>query len=238
QFNNGEFLKALEFAQRFTRAAEGTGDPTDLMLADRLLAVSLHYLGDQNGARGHIDRVDASLDLLVEKPKIFPLDLRISTHYFQARILWLLGLADQALRLVERNIEEGRASGHALTFCSVLGQGACPISFLAGDFDAAERYCAMLIEHTERHPIRLWNLWARAFRGMVLARRDGVATGLPVLRKALEVAGEARFLPRFLLPLGEFAACLAEAGEVDQGLAAVNEALARCEARDERWYQP
>src|ERR1700680_1964483 len=40
QFNNGEFLKALEFAQRFAKAAEGSADPTDLMLADRLLAVS------------------------------------------------------------------------------------------------------------------------------------------------------------------------------------------------------
>src|SRR5207249_5499063 len=62
QFNNGEFLKALEFAQRFTKAAEGSDDPTDLMLADRLLAVSLHFLGDQNGARRHIDQVNASLD--------------------------------------------------------------------------------------------------------------------------------------------------------------------------------
>ena len=132
---------------------------------------------------------------------------------------------------------KAEASGHALTFCSVLGQAACPLTFLAGDFDAAERYCALLIEHTERHPIRLWNLWARAFRGMVMARRGGVAAGLPVLRKALELAGEARFLPRFLLPLGELAACLGEAGEVAQGLGAVDEVLARCEARDERWYQ-
>ena len=29
------------------------------MLADRLMAVSLHYLGDQNDARLHIDRVNA-----------------------------------------------------------------------------------------------------------------------------------------------------------------------------------
>jgi predicted ATPase len=74
-------------------------------------------------------------------------------------------------------------------------------------------------------------------QGVVMARRAGVAAGLPILRKALEVAGEARFLPRFLLPLGELAACLGEAGEVGRGLATVDEALARCEARDERWYQ-
>src|SRR5262249_8456334 len=121
QFNNGAFGKAFEFAGRFAQAAEDSTDPTDAMLADRLFAVSLHYLGDQKTARHHIDRVDARLDVLADKPKVFPLDLRISTQYFRARILWLQGLADQALHLAARNVEEGRANGHALTFCSVLG---------------------------------------------------------------------------------------------------------------------
>jgi predicted ATPase len=238
QFNNGEFLKALEFAQRFTTAAEGSIDPTNSLLADRLLAVSLHFLGDQIGARHHIDRVNASLDLLAGTPKVFPLDLRISTHYFRARILWLQGLAGQALRLVEHNIEEARANGHALTFCSVLGQAACPITFLAGDLDAAEHYGEVLLEHTERHAIRLWRLWAGCFRGMVMAKRGDVGAGLALLRSEIDRAGDAKFLPRFLLPLGEFAACLGEAAEIENGLAAVDQTLERCKARQEEWYVP
>ena len=238
QFNNGEFLKALEFARRFAEATAGSDDPTDLMLADRLLAVSLHFLGDQNGARHHIDRVDTSLGLLDEKPKIFPLDLRISTHYFRARILWIQGLADQALRLVEQNLDEGRANGHALTFCSVLGQGACPISFLAGDFDAAEQYGETLFEHTERHAIRLWRLWAGCFKGMVMAKRGNVDAGLKLLQSEIDRAGDAKFLPRFLLPLGELAACLGEANQIEKGLEAADEALGRCQARQEQWYVP
>ncbi len=238
QFNNGEIRKALEFAHRFVEGAANSTDPIDGVMADRLLATALHYLGDQKSARHHIERVLVHLADLTLKPRIvrFRFDLRVSTHYFQARILWLQGFADQALRAVERNIEEGRASGHALTFCSVLGQAACPIAFLAGDLDAAERYCAALLDHTERHPIRLWNLWARCFKGIVMVKRGDIAAGLEVLRSELGRAGEARFLPRFLLSHGELAACLGEAGEVAQGLATVDEALGRCEARDERWY--
>jgi predicted ATPase/DNA-binding winged helix-turn-helix (wHTH) protein len=238
QFNNGEIRKALEFAHRFVDGVANSADPVDSMMADRLLATALHYLGDQKSARHHIERVLVHLADLTLKPRIvrFRFDLRVSTHYFQARILWLQGFADQALRAVERNIEEGRASGHALTFCSVLGQAACPIAFLAGDLDAAERYCAALLDHTERHPIRLWHLWARCFKGMVMVKRGDIAAGLEVLRSELGQAGEARFLPRFLLPHGELAACLGEAGEVAQGLATVDETLVRCEARDERWY--
>lgn len=238
QFNNGEFRKALEFADRFAEVASDSDNAADGITADRLLATAQHYLGDQKRARHHIDRVLLRLENLRSMTQLFRFrfDLRVSAHYFQARILWLLGFADQALRLVEHNVEEGAATGHALTFCSVLGQGACPITFLAGDLDAAERYCATLLDHTDRHPIRLWHLWAQCLKGALMVKRGDVATGVGILRDALNQAGQARFLPRFLLPLGELAACLGEVGEIAEGLATVDEALARGKARDERWY--
>ena len=238
QFNNGEFRAALDYARGYARLVANSTDAIDLMTGDRILATALHYLGDQKNARHHIDRVLAHLAALAQQPQIVRLrfDMRVSTHYFQARILWLQGFADQALRVVEHNIEEGRAIGHALTFCSVLGQGACPIAFLAGDLDAAEHYGAMLFDHTGRHPVRLWNLWARCFNGLVTAKRGDIAGGLAVLRGELDGAGEAKFLPRFLLLLGELAICLGEAGEIALAIKTVEETLARCETRDEGWY--
>jgi predicted ATPase/class 3 adenylate cyclase/DNA-binding winged helix-turn-helix (wHTH) protein len=238
QFNNGDLRAALDFARRFAGLAEQTSDAINLMMADRLLATAQHYFGDQGEARHHIDRALAQLAALAQQPQIIRVrfEMRVSTHYFQARILWLQGFAERALRVVEHNIEEGSTIGQALSFCSVLGQGACPIAFWAGDLDAAERFGAMLLDHTERHPVRLWNIWARCFIGLVTAKRGDIDAGLRVLRGGLEEAGEARFLPRFLLLLGEMAACLGKSGEVGLGLETVEEALARCEARDERWY--
>jgi predicted ATPase/DNA-binding winged helix-turn-helix (wHTH) protein len=238
QFNNGEFRSALGFAQRFAEIVATSNDPIDQMMADRLLGTTLHYLGDQNDARRHIESVIAHLDAAAPRSPIvrFRFDLRVSTHYFRARILWLQGFAEQALRQVECNIEEGRAIGHALTYCSVLGQAACPIVFLAGDLGAAARYGAMLLEHTERHPIRPWHQWARCFNAVVMIKRGELAAGLGLLRRELDLAGDARFLPRFLLPLGELAAGLGAAGEVAAGVSLVDETLARCRARAEGWY--
>jgi hypothetical protein len=218
--------------------AADSGDAVDLMMADRLLATAQHYFGNQWQARHHIDRALVQLDALAQQSQIVRVrfDMRVSTHYFQARILWLQGFAEQALRVVEHNIEEGNAVGQALSFCSVLGQGACPIAYWAGDVDAAERYGAMLLDHTERHPIRLWNIWARCFNGLVMARRGDIGAGLQELRGGLEQAGEARFLPRFLLLLGELAMLLGKTGETALGLETVDKALVRCDARDELWY--
>lgn len=238
QFNNGEFRKALQFADRFAEVASDSDNAVDGITADRLLATAQHFLGDQKRARHHIDRVFSRLENLGSVTQLvrFRFDLRVSAHYFQARILWLQGFADQALRLVEHNVEEGAATGHALTLCSVLGQGACPITFLAGDLDAAERYCATLLDHTERHPIRLWHLWALCLRGALMVKRGDAAAGVGVLRDALNRAGQARFLPRFMLPLGELAVCLGEVGEIAEALATIDDVLARGTARDERWY--
>jgi predicted ATPase len=238
QFNNGDFLKALEFAHRFADETRHSTDPVDPMMADRLLATTLHYMGDQTSARHHIDRVLAGLAEVTFKPQIirFQFDLRVSTHYFQARILWLQGVADQALAIIEHNIEEGRALGHAMTFCSVLGQAACTISFLAGDLEAAGRYCTALLEHTQRYPIRPWQLWARCFEGLLAARRGDMPAGLRAMRRELDNAGDARFLPRFSLLTGEFAAALGDAGEAAEGLATANKILTRSIARKEQWY--
>jgi len=94
----------------------------------------------------------------------------------------------------------------------------------------------MLLDHTERNPIRLWQIWARCFNGLVIAKRGDISAGLEALRSGLKEAGEARFLPRFLLLLGEVAACLGAAGDIALGLATVDDAIGRCEARDEGWY--
>ena len=64
-----------------------------------------------------------------------------------------------------------------------------------------------------------------------------------MLREELNRAGDARFLPRFLpllgeLVLGELAACFGEADQTDRGLDVIEDVLARCNDRQERWYLP
>ena len=65
------------------------------------------------------------------------------------------------------------------------------LALLSGDFDAAALYGSMLVEHTERHPVRLWGLWAQCFKGLLAARTGDLDGGLRELRDGLERAGAA-----------------------------------------------
>ncbi len=240
QFNTGDMRTALTYAEQFAGLVRDFDGAIERMMADRILATSLHYLGDQKRARVHIDR---ALTHDMARPSgshtvSAGFDLLVSTHYFQARILWLQGFPQAALRVVGLNVEEGQALGQPLSFCSVLGQSACPLTLLSGDLDAAGNYGVMLLEHTERNPIRLWNIWARCFNGLVTAGRGDVRGGMRALREGLELAGEAQLLPRFLLLRGEYALHLGQVGAVTEALEIVERMLAACEVRGEGWYMP
>ena len=237
RLNHGAFREALDVARQFSTLVEGSPDSFDLIMADRLLGTSLHFLGEQHEARIHFARMFDRGAGLTDQARVtrFQFDQGVTTRYFQGRVLWLLGFPEQAMAIVNANVEQARSKGPALTLSSALGQGACPIALFTGDFDAADRFGAMLLEHSERNGLHLWNDWARCFLALVKVKRGDIGTGLPALRTELDRIGEGITLPRYLLLLGELAVCLGNAGETRLALQAVDKTLKRCERNEELW---
>jgi tetratricopeptide (TPR) repeat protein len=52
--HGGAYRSALALAQRFSDLAATQADPADLPISDRMMGLSLHYLGDQRIARSHL----------------------------------------------------------------------------------------------------------------------------------------------------------------------------------------
>jgi len=181
RLNNGAFREAYDIAKQLAVIVEGSPNSLDLMTADRLLGTSLHYLGEQCEAQMHLTRMFDRDAAAIHQTRItrFQFHPAVTIRYFQARVLWLLGFPEQARAIVEANVAEARSKGHALTLSSALGQGACPIALFTGDLDAADRFGAMLLEHSERHALQLWNNWARCYMAVVKVKRGEIAAGLP-----------------------------------------------------------
>jgi len=197
----------------------------------------LHFLGDQAGARRHIERMLARYVGPINASHIvrFQFDQRVTACAFQARSLWLLGFPDQAKNIVERAVEEARSTGHVLSLCNVIGQGACTVALWSGDLDTAERYLELLLDQSARHSLGLWQAWGACFKGLVLIRRGDNAAGLRALRSVLAETPEIRSLPRYLGLLGALAGAMGDTGEIAQALKTIDEAIERSERRQERW---
>jgi hypothetical protein len=122
--NNGEFRQALQLAERFGRVATKASDPDAVLIGERLLGATIHFLGEQTQARDHLERM---LERYVGPPNRsdvvrFKFDHRVTARMTLARVLWLQGFADQAMRTVQRAVDDALAIQHALSLCNVLGR--------------------------------------------------------------------------------------------------------------------
>jgi len=234
---SGEHRAELALAEKFCSIAANRMDPADLRVGDRMMGTALHYLGDQVGARRHIELVLARSTRVIDRIRLyrFQFDQSSAARCIFSHILWLQGFPEQAVSASQTSVDGARGSDHALSLCNALAQAACPIAFAVGDVAAAEHFASMLIEHSKRHDLAVWQIWGRCWTGAALIRRGDVVTGSPLLGDALDELRRTGYVLRYAGFLGVLAQGLGGTGQVAQGLRAIEEALARSERSDGRW---
>jgi predicted ATPase len=237
RMSSGEYRAALAFVERFRGLAAKHPDPAPRLIADRMVGSMRLYMGDQTEARRHIEHMLSSyVDPLHRSHMIrFVWDQRVAGEIILAVILWLQGFPDQAVGTVQRTMERARASDHAISLCYTLARAACPVALWVGDLAAAECYVSMLLDHSAKLAMAVWQAEGRCFKGMLLIKRDRGDTGLRLLRTALDELRETGSALRDSAFLCALVEGLAGAGQVAEGLAAVDQALKRSESSGERW---
>jgi predicted ATPase/DNA-binding SARP family transcriptional activator len=229
----GEARTALVLVDRFRGLAT---NPADRLLGERMMGASLHYLGDQPNARQILEGALTPHVASARRPRAVPFQYgRPHAGLILSRILWLQGFPDQGLRLAERHVEDARALDLAVGVCYAL-ETAALVSIWTSDLVATERYVTALLDYSERHALGAWHRPARCYDGVRLIKRGKVGEGLELLRTALDELRATSFVPYHPVVLGALAQGLAAAGHVIQALVTIDEALAKSERDEERWW--
>ena len=166
-YNESDARGALALAEKFRDVAEKAGDPADLLIGDRIIGSTLHFLGDQADARHYIERVLASYTRPVHRSHTvrFQLDQSVVTRATLARILWLQGLPELAASAAQRSVDEALDLDHPGSLSYALTEAAFPIALYSGDLAAVERFAAMLEFYPAEHGFSLRRSWARCLTG-------------------------------------------------------------------------
>jgi predicted ATPase len=233
--SGGQHRGALTLAQRFYTLAAKQSDPNDRLIGERMIGTSQYYLGDLLSARRHLERVLAHNVAPAQKSQIvrFQVDQWAAARAYLARILWLQGLPDQAMRNAESSIADARETNHAISLGHALAVAACPIALFMGDLAAAEHYVEMLLDHSTSHALARWHVLGRSYQGVLVIQRGDISIGLRLLGAAFTEPAAAGSAPRLFTFL--MAQALGRAGQIADGLAAIEEAIVRSERSEERW---
>ncbi|MDE5443289.1 hypothetical protein GWG65_17910 [Bradyrhizobium sp. CSA207] len=227
--NTGEHAAALAVAQKFHNLALEHADPAVLPIADRMIGMSYHYLGDQTNAWPHIERMlSADVDPQRRSPIIrFWFDQKIAGRIVLARILWLRGFADQAWFTVLSAIRDAEALNDPATLCYALSHGGCLVALWLGNLAAAERYAEMLLDISRKHGFAPWNEFASRLKGVVLVKSGDLDGGSPLLRADLDEITDSNSGLWFLTCLSQMAEALGRAGRFVDALEMVERGIER-----------
>jgi predicted ATPase/DNA-binding winged helix-turn-helix (wHTH) protein len=240
--NGVDYRTALSLAHRFASLAATSLDQSDRFIGERMIGISHHNLGDQQSARRHIERALAEGASRGHERQFIRLQLdpRVTARVHLARILWLQGFPDRAMREAEHGVDDARAAEHAISFSYALHRGACPVALWNGDLAAAGHYADMLLDHAKRHALVHWQLYGWGYQGAVAISRGDIAAGLRLIRSCFEELGETGITaPRFMrFAAVDLAEGLGKSGEIEDGLAAIDDAIARAERTEELWQFP
>jgi predicted ATPase/DNA-binding winged helix-turn-helix (wHTH) protein len=235
--NAGEYRTALANAIAFRALAGQRANPVTSRAGARMVGLILHYLGDQEAAREQIAQDAGNLiDASPGQAPRFMIEQGVATRALLARILWLQGFPDQAMRTAESALAQAEAADHIISRCHALAQAALPVALWTGDLVKANQFATNLLSLASENLLDGWIARGKCFAG-VLAIRDGhAAEGSAALDSALQelrrVGSRAEY-PAFLASL---AYGRARAGQPDIGLAAIDQAIEWCDRTEERWY--
>src|SRR6266568_2550504 len=238
RITTGEYRDALSLAEKFCTVATETAAYSEVPIGSRLIGIALHILGDQPGARRHLEPLVRSRGATARSSHIslYRTDQRVILDSYYGRVLWLQGCGDQATRLTESLVDYVRTKDHVLSCLYAVLTHACPIALHVGDLTTADHHVRLAFDLAARHALEVWNDMAQCFEGAVLIERGDHGAGSQLLQAALERVPEPNLHHHMSLLLAELAAGLGGAGQIAEGLRVVDKALARAEQKEEGWY--
>jgi hypothetical protein len=228
---------AIDFARQFLAIATSR---TDRLVADCMFGWSHHLLGNHSEARRYLERGVASVSELIASSTIirFRANQGLAGQAYLARVLWVQGHPEQAMKIASTVVEQAIAAGHALSTCAILAYAACPIALWSEDVETSRHYLELSKDYTSRNELSIFSDWNRCHFGQLDILRGNVVNGVGEMQAgldALRASGRGFWM---LDTVAELASGLGRAGRIEEGLSLVDESSRAANSTDEKWIRP
>ena len=177
----GLYREALEQSVQFDRLDPRTEPLLDLS-AQRLRVLAQHFTGNQALARHTAEQViqrmahSGSLNRFAHRVGV-QYDQSVASLTVLARILWLQGFPERAWGVASQALELALQINHGTSICYTLALAGVVIARYNGDEAQAQTLQALLLEHSHKHSVQLFQTWAGHYAG-ILQRKDLQGLGL------------------------------------------------------------
>ena len=233
-----EFVPARELGEELLRLGQRVPDPELLLLAHNALRGTLFRIGDFAGSLDHAEQGVALHDSGQHRAHAVRhgFDPGANLRAGGAWTLWMLGYPDRALRWASDAVALARELGHRHALAQILYYAARLHQFRRDPHAVAEHAEACVAISVE-HGFSFWRADGIKLLGWVLAMQGRHTEGLAHIREGLSAYRATGALTGVPYDLALLAEVCGQAGLVEEGFAALGEALAIVDRTGERNYE-
>jgi predicted ATPase len=233
---DGDVARGL--AEEFFALAERRRMTGALMLAHRMMGMTMMSMGELTAGRAHLDQALALYDPAEHRvlASQFGTDARVAILEWRSRTLWLQGYPDAALKDVDDSFSGAREIGQAATLMHALAHSTVSL-ILCGDYVAADARAKELITLADEKGSLYWKANAMMWQGCVLALTGGASEATRMLPSALAAyrsTAATIYTPFVSLHL---ARAYAELGQVGEARHHIDAAMTTAAKTKEKWVE-
>jgi predicted ATPase/DNA-binding winged helix-turn-helix (wHTH) protein len=234
----GSFHEALSIAQQGEQIAERVNTPASGVLSDWMLACSYHAIGEQEVARSYSESgFKRATETGLHNIDIFGYDHRIRALIVFARVLWLRGYPDQAVRVAREALEDAQSPDRPVNLC-VARIYATTVLMWCGSLLEADKQIEQVIACAKKYSLDPYHAVGQAMKGELAVMRGQYSFGVTLLKESLSVLHAEM---HHVLTTGfsrSLAEGLCESGRFDEALLTIDGALLRANAQQMTFDMP
>ena len=236
--NRGELSQALRLDEDLLRLSSQRNDSGGLVLGHFSSGRTLFFAGRFVPSRSHLEGVLPLYDPISHGALVHQagLEPRVVSNAVLGNVLFCLGYPDRALAHSSTAIADARKLAHSPSLAVSLAIGARVIS-LVGDNALLSDWVDQLGALTTAQGFAHWGAQGTIYRGWIKVKHGEGAAGMALLcsgSTAYRATGAQGNMPYHIALL---AAASEIAGQVEQGLTLLDEALQIVDRTGERWLE-
>ena len=233
---NGDAMRGL--AAQFLARAERQGTRPPLLIAHRIMGISLAGTGDIAEGRAHFDRAIALYDPAEHRRLAtrFSVDSGVSVLSYRSWALWFLGYPEAALADSDQAISDAREIGQAATLMYAL----LHVSFThihCGNYATATGVLDELTGLAGEKGALFWKAHGTAQQGCLFGLIGKASNAVERLTSgitAFRLTGSTSWMPTRLSYLAK---AYADLDQFDEASRYIGEAMTAVETTKERWWE-
>ncbi len=236
--SRAQYRTCLKLLEQIVQIAEQSKDPMLEAISNFSPTWALLNVGELVQAVEHCKHGMASYD--PEKygfmAYLFGYDIGAVVLGLGSWAQWMIGYPDQALRQLDEAMNIARKLGHPHTLAFVL-MIACELSWFLGNFPRIDKDTEEIVPFSEKNGFIYIAAHGYFYRGERAVREGKVKEGIAQMRQGLAIMEATGTLVCFSRLRARIAEACRKAGDLEEGLSAVDWAFEAVEKHDERYME-